>query len=139
VMKLQINIAAPLLVAVAFAIATPAWARADPTYVGVTVGYQATGAPRGMPYVSKTAAGAREGAMQSCRAHLVACASAGTSTQCIGIATGVGTKWMSAEGPDRQTAEANARAKLDELVAGLPLPDTAGVDPATTAACAWDQ
>jgi hypothetical protein len=138
-MKLKINMAAPLLVGVSFVIATPAPAGADPSYVAMTVGYQATGAPQGMPYVSTTAAGAQQGATQNCRAHLVACAPAGTSTQCIGIAISAGTKWMSAEGPDKRTAEANARAKLAELIAGLPLPDTAGLDPATTVACAWDQ
>jgi hypothetical protein len=127
-----------LLVGVAFAVATPAPAGADPAYVGVAVGYQASGAPRGLPYVSSSPAGAQQGAMQDCQAHLFACAPAGTSTQCIGIATGVGKQWDSAEGPDRPSAETNARAKLAKVAAGLPLPDTSGDEPATTAACSWD-
>jgi hypothetical protein len=135
---MEINTAVLPLLGAAIVVASPALAGADPSYVGVAVGYQASGAPRGLPYVSATAAGAQQGAVQYCESHLSACAPAGTSTQCIGIATGIGTKWMSAEGPDKATAEANARAKLGELVAGLPLPDTTEVDPATTAACAWD-
>ena len=126
-----------LLVGAAIAVATPASAGADPAYVGVAVGYQASGAPRGLPYVSSTAAGAQQGAMQDCQAHLSACAPAGTSTQCIGIATGVGKQWDSAEGPDKPAAEINARAKLAKVAAGLPLPDTSGDEPATTAACSW--
>jgi hypothetical protein len=136
---MKIKAAPPLLfVVAAIAIATPASARADPAYVGVAVGYQASGAPKGLPYVSSTAAGAQQGAMQACQAHLSACAPAGTSTQCIGIATGIGKQWDSAEGPDMPTAETNARAKLAKVAAGLPLPDTSGDEPATTAACPWD-
>jgi hypothetical protein len=127
-----------LLMGAAIAVAASAWAGADPAYVGVAVGYQASGAPRGLPYVSSTAAGAQQGALQDCQAHLSACAPAGTSTQCIGIATGVGKQWDSAEGPDKSTAETNARAKLAKVVAGLPLPDTSGDEPATTVACSWD-
>lgn len=137
-MKVKISTAAPLLVGAALAVVTPAWAGADPSYVGVAVGYQTTGAAQGMPYVSATAAGARQGAMQSCQAHLFACAPAGTSTQCIGIATGFGSKWMEAEGPDKMTAEAKARAKLLDLMSGVPLPDPTTLDPDTTAACASD-
>src|SRR5579875_3879741 len=136
---MKIKAAPPLLlVAAAIAVATPASAGAEPAYVGVAVGYQASGAPQGLPYVSSTAAGAQQGAMQHCQAQLSACAPAGTSTQCIGIATGVGKQWDSAEGPDRPTAETNARAKLAKVAAGLPLPDTTGDEPATTAACSWD-
>lgn len=135
---MKINTAAPLLVGAAIAFASQPLAGADPAYVGVAVGYQVTGAPRGLPYVSATAAGAQQGALEDCESRLSTCAPAGTSTQCIGIATGIGTKWMSAEGPDKTTAEAKARAKLGELVAGLPLPDTTELDPVTTAACAWD-
>jgi hypothetical protein len=127
-----------LLMGVAIAVVTPASAGADPAYVGIAVGYQASGAPQGLPYVSSTAAGAQQGAMQNCQAHLSACAPAGTSTQCIGIATGVGKQWDSAEGPDKPTAETNARAKLAKVAAGLPLPDTSGDEPATTAACSSD-
>jgi hypothetical protein len=127
-----------LLMGAAIAVATPASAGADPAYVGVAVGYQASGAPRGLPYVSSTAAGAQQGAMRDCQAHLFACAPAGTSPQCIGIATGVGKQWDSAEGPDKSAAQINARAKLATVVAGLPLPDTSGDEPATTAACSWD-
>jgi hypothetical protein len=136
-MKINTTAAAPLLVGAAIVVAAPALAGADPTYVGVAVGYQASGAPQGLPYVSATASGARQGAMQHCESHLSACALAGTSTQCIAIAT-AGTKWMSAEGPDEVTAQTNARAKLGELVVDLPLPDTTEVDPVTTAACAGD-
>jgi hypothetical protein len=134
---MKIKRAAPLLMGGAIVVAIPALAGADPAYVGVAVGYQASGAPRGLPYLSATAAGAQQGAMQYCRSQLSACAPAGTSTQCIGIATGIGTKWMEAEGPDKVTAEANARAKLGELAADSSFPDTT-VDPATTAVCAWD-
>ncbi|QLL09126.1 DUF4189 domain-containing protein [Mycobacterium vicinigordonae] len=134
----QASTAAALVVGAAIMVVTPAGAGADPNYVSVAVGYQPSGAPQGMPYVSATAAGARQGAMQSCQAHLSACAPAGTSTQCIGIATGFGSKWMEAEGPDRKTAEANARAKLLDLMAGLPLPDPTTLDPDTTGACAFD-
>lgn len=135
---MKIKAAPPLLlVGAAIAVATPASAGADPAYVGVAVGYQASGAPRGLPYVSSTAEGAQQGAMQDCQAHLSACAPAGTSTRCIGIATGVGAQWDSAEGPDRPTAEINARAKLAKLVAGLPLADTTTAEPVTTAACSW--
>jgi hypothetical protein len=136
---MKINAAPPLLlVGVAIAVATPASAGADPAYVGVAVGYQASGAPQGLPYVSSTAAGAQQGAMQACQAHLSACAPAGISTQCIGIATGVGKQWDSAEGSDKPTAATNARAKLAKVAAGLPLPDTSGDEPATTATCSWD-
>ena len=127
-----------LVVCVAIAVATSAPAGADAAYVGVAVGYQASGAPRGIPYVSSSPAGAQAGAMQDCQAHLFACAPAGTSSQCIGIATGVGKQWDSAEGPDRSTAETNARVKLAKVAAGLPLPDSGGDDAATTAACSWD-
>jgi hypothetical protein len=127
-----------LLVGAAMAVATPALAGADPAYVGVAVGYQVSGTPQGLPYVSSTAEGAQQGAMQNCLARLSACAPAGTSRQCIGIATGVGTQWDSAEGPDKATAETNARAKLAKVAAGLPLPDTLGDGPVTTAACSWD-
>src|ERR1700684_1488544 len=127
-----------LLVGVAIVVATPAPAGAGPSYVGVAVGYQASGAPRGLPYVSSSPAGAQQGAMQDCQAHLFACAPAGTSKQCIGIATGVGKQWDSEEGPDRSTAETNARAKLARGAAGRPLPATSGDEPATTAACSWD-
>lgn len=125
-----------LFASVAIALGTPAAAWADPSYVGVAVGYQISGAAQGMPYISETAAGAKQGAMQSCQAHLSACAPAGTSTQCIGIATGFGSKWMEAEGPDKKTAEARARAKLLDLMSGVPLPDPTTNDPDTTAACA---
>jgi hypothetical protein len=127
-----------LLMGAAIAVATPASAGGHTAYVGVAVGYQASGAPRGLPYVSSTAAGAQQGAMQDCQAHLSACAPAGTSTRCIGIATGVGKQWDSAEGPDKPAAEINARAKLAKVAAGLPLPDTSGDELATTAACSWD-
>jgi hypothetical protein len=137
-LKIYINTAALLLAGTAIAVVTSASSRADPSYVGVAVGYQISGAAQGMPYVSATAAGAKQGAMQSCQAHLSACAPAGTSTQCIGIATGFGPKWMEAEGPDRKTAEANARAKLLDLMSGVPLFDPTTSDPQTTAACASD-
>jgi hypothetical protein len=127
-----------LLVGAAIAVATPASAGADPAYVGVAVGHQVSGAPQGLPYVSSTADGAQQGAMQNCQAHLFACAPAGTSRQCIGIATGLGTQWDSAEGPDKPTAETNARAKLAKVAAGLPLPDMTADGPVTTAACSWD-
>jgi hypothetical protein len=136
---MKICAAAPLLlVGAAIAVATPASAGADTAYVGVAVGHQVSGAPQGLPYVSSTAEGAQQGAMQDCQAHLVACAPAGTSPQCIGIATGVGTQWDSAEGPDKPTAETNARAKLAKVVAGLPLPDTPVDEPVMMAACSWD-
>ena len=136
---MNIKAATPLLlVGAAIAVATSASAGADPAYVGVAVGYQASGAPKGLPYVSSTAAGAEQGALQNCQIHLSACAPAGTSTQCIGIATGVGKQWDSAEGPDKSTAESNARAKLAKVAAGLPLPDTSRDEPVTTAACSWD-
>lgn len=136
---MEIKAAAPLLLAGAvITVVNAASAGADPAYVGVAVGYQVSGAPQGLPYVSSTAAGAEQGAMQVCQTQLSACAPAGTSTQCIGIATGVGTHWESAEGPDKGTAETNARAKLAKLVASLPLPDTTADDPGTTAACSWD-
>jgi Domain of unknown function (DUF4189) len=136
---MKVKAVPPLLLAyAAIVVATPAPAGADPAYVGVAVGYQASGAPRGLPYVSSSAAEAQQGALQDCQAHLSACAPAGTSTRCIGIATGVGKQWDSAEGPDRPTAETNARAKLAKVAAGLPLPDTSGDEPVTTAACSWD-
>jgi hypothetical protein len=136
---MTLKMTAPLLLAsAAIVAATSPSAGADSAYVGVAVGYQASGAPKGLPYVSSTAAGAQQGALQSCQAHLSACAPAGTSTHCIGIASGVGTQWDSAEGPDRPTAESNARTKLAKVVAGLPLPDTSGGEPVTTAACSWD-
>ena len=126
---MKIERAVPLVLAVAgIAIATPA--SANPAYVGVAVGYQASGAPLGVPFVSATADGAQQGAMQNCQTRLSACAPAGTSTQCIGIAIGNGVRWETAEGPDTGTAEANARAKLVQLVAGLPLPDMR-IDPST--------
>lgn len=126
-----------LLVASAvIALTTPASAWADASYVGVAVGYQISGAAQGVPYISATAAGAKQGALQACQARLSACAPAGTSTQCIGIAAGFGSKWMEAEGPDRKTAEARARAKLLDLMSGVPLPDPTTNDPDTSAACA---
>lgn len=127
----------PLLLGAAITVAIAAPAGADPTFVGTAVGYQIGGIPKGSSYVSSTATGAKQGALQSCNAQLSACAPAGTSTQCLGIATGVGTHWESAEGPDKRTAEANARAKLLALVAGLPLPDTHGAVSATST-CSWD-
>jgi hypothetical protein len=45
---------------------------------------------------------------------------------------------MEAEGPDKMTAEAKARAKLLDLMSGVPLPDPTTLDPDTTAACASD-
>lgn len=130
--------ASPLLMGALIAFVTPASAGADPAYVGVAVGYQPSGAPQGLPYVSSTAAGAQQGALQACRTRLFACAAAGTSPQCIGIATGFGTHWESAEGPDTSAAMTNARDKLTKLMAGVPLPDTTGDEPRTTAACSWD-
>jgi hypothetical protein len=130
--------AAFILAGAVIAVSNSSPAGAERSYVGVAVGYQISGAAQGMSYVSATAAGAKQGAMQTCQAHLSACAPAGTSTQCIGIATGFGSKWMEAEGPDKNTAEANARAKLLDLMAGVPLPDST-VDPDTTAACASDR
>lgn len=132
---MKIEKAVPLILAV-IGIATATTASASAAFVGVAVGYQASGAPLGLPFVSSTAEAAQQGAMQSCQARLSACALAGTSTQCIGIAIGNGVRWETAEGPDKGTAEANARAKLVELVAGLPLPDMQ-LDPSTTAACPW--
>jgi hypothetical protein len=137
-MTRRISAAATIIMGTAVVVATPAVAGADPSYVGLAVGYQASGVPNGVSFVSSTAEGAQQGAMQNCRAKLVACAPVGASTQCMGIATGNGTHWDSAEGPDKNSAEANARAKLVELVAGLPVPDTSGVDPVTTGACPWD-
>lgn len=137
-MKAKLNTAAPLLVGAALAIVAPPGAGADPSYVGLAVGYQTSGAAQGVTYVSLTAAGATQGALQSCQTHLSGCAPAGTSTQCIGIATGFGSKWMEAEGPDKKIAEANARAKLLDLMSGVPLPDPTTLDPDTTAACASD-
>ena len=136
--RMTIKSAAPLLVSAVMAVATAPFAAADPAYVGIAVGFQPTGAPQGLPYVSTTAAGAQQGALQACRSRLVACAPAGTSTQCIGVA-GVGKQWQMAEGPDKSTAQSNARAALLELVADLPLPDVTSDDlVATTAACPWD-
>jgi hypothetical protein len=132
-MMMKIAKAVPLVFAIAgIALATPA--SANPAYVGVAVGYQASGAPLGLSFVSSTVEGAQQGAMQNCQTRLSACAPAGTSTQCIGIAIANGARWETAEGPDAGTAEANARAKLAQLVAGLPLPDMR-IDPSTTAAC----
>jgi Domain of unknown function (DUF4189) len=123
-------------VGAAIVIAAQPIARADPGYVGVAVGYQVSGIPAGIPYVGATAAEAKEGAMQACRTRLAACAPAGTSTQCIAVATGLGTKWMSAEGSDKKTAEANARAKLADLTTDISFPDSVGVNPEIIAACA---
>jgi len=132
---MKIEKAVPLVFAVV-GIVTATPASAKPAYVGVAVGYQASGAPLSLSFVSSTAEGAQQGALQSCRTRLSACAPAGTSTQCIGIAIGNNTRWETAEGPNTGTAEANARAKLAELVAGLPVPDMR-IDPSTTAACPW--
>jgi hypothetical protein len=132
----KLNLAAPLLVGAAIVITAQPVARADPSYVGVAVGYQASGAPTGIPYVGATASEAKQGAMQACRARLAACAPAGTSTQCIAVATGFGTKWMSAEGSDKKTAEANARAKLADLATDISFPDSTGVTPEVVAVCA---
>jgi hypothetical protein len=132
---MKIEKAAPLILAV-IGIATATPATAGPAFVGVAVGYQASGAPLGLTFVGSTAQGAQQGAMQSCQARLSACAPAGTSTQCIGIAIGNGVRWETAEGPDKGTAETNARAKLVEVVSGLPLPEL-HLDPSTTAACPW--
>ncbi|WP_368834421.1 DUF4189 domain-containing protein [Mycobacterium intracellulare] len=139
-MKVEVRMAAPLFVGAVFVgaaivIAPPAFAGAGTSYVGAAVGYQATGQPKGTFFVSATAAEAQQGALQSCHEHLAACALAETSTQCIGIATGFGTKWMTAEGPDAGTAETNARAKLAELASDLSA-DTTGLEPITRAACA---
>lgn len=135
-LNIHIETAAIVLTSAMLTLVTPAGAGAAPNYVGVAVGYQISGAAQGMPYVSATAAGAKQGAMQACQAHLTACAPAGTSTQCIAIATGFGSKWMEAEGPDRQTAEARARARLLDLMSGVPLPDPTTLDPDTSSACA---
>jgi Domain of unknown function (DUF4189) len=89
-----------------------------------------------MLYASASAAEAKQGAMQACRTRLVACAPAETSTQCIALVTGLGTKWMSAEGPDKKTAEANARAKLADLATDISFPDSTGVNPEVVAKCA---
>jgi hypothetical protein len=124
-------------VGVAIAVATSASAGADAAFVGVAVGYQASGAPKGLSFVGTTAAGAQDGALQNCQAHLSACAPAGTATRCVGIATGVGKQWDSAEGPDKTTAEANARAKLAKIASSLPLADTSG-QLTTTSMCSWD-
>lgn len=125
-----------LLVGVITAVSNPAQASAGTAYVAIAVGYDASGAPRGLPYSSATAADAQQGAIQACRSQLVSCAPAGVSTQCIGIATGFG-KWMSAEASDRAGAEAAAHAKLTQIVAALPLPAVSSLPLNTTAACAW--
>jgi hypothetical protein len=135
-MKVKLNLAAPLLVGAAIVIAAQPVARADPRYVGIAVGYQISGAPTGIPSVGATAAEAKQGAMQACRERLVACAPVGTSTQCIALVTGLGTKWMSAEGSDKKTAEANARAKLADLANDVSFPDSTGVNPEVVAVCA---
>jgi hypothetical protein len=135
-MKVKLNSAAPLLLGAAIVITAQPVARADPSYVGIAVGYQVSGAPTGILSVGATAAEAKQGAMQACLERLVACAPAGTSTQCIAVATGLGTKWMSAEGSDKKTAEANARAKLADLATDISFSDSTGVDPQVVAACA---
>lgn len=136
-MSARIYGAAPLLLGAAFAAAVSPLAGADPSYVSVAVGYQASGAPKAASSVKATAAEAKQAALQSCRAQLAACAPAGTSSQCIAIATGLGAKWTSAEGADKSTAEASARSNLTQLAIDLYSSDTE-VDPRTTAACAWD-
>jgi|SRR5271155_554815 len=135
-MRVKLNSTASLLVGAAVVITAQPVARADPSYVGIAVGYQVSGAPTGIPSVGATAAEAKQGALQSCRERLAACAPAGTSTQCIAVATGLGTKWMSAEGSDKKTAEANARAKLADLATDISFPDSTGVNPEVVAACA---
>jgi Domain of unknown function (DUF4189) len=132
----KLNAATPLLVGAAIVITAQPVARADPSYVAVAVGYQISGAPTGITFAGATAAEAKQGAMQACRTRLVACAPAGTSTQCIAVVTGLGTKWMSAEGSDRKTAEANARAKLADLATDISFPDSTGVNPGVVTACA---
>jgi hypothetical protein len=117
--------------------AVPTQAGADPAYVAVAVGYRGGGIPYGVPFVSSTAEGAKQGSLLNCRTQLASCVSAGTSTQCIAIATGLGTKWESAEGSDESAAKANARTKLADLVYQLPVPDPPGADFNTTAACPW--
>jgi hypothetical protein len=134
--KMSVKTVLPVVLAAAMtAFAAPTFAGADTVYVGVAVGYRGGGIPYGVPFVSSTAEGAKQGSMLNCRTQLASCVSAGTSTQCIGIATGLGTKWESAEGPDGSAARANARAKLADLVYQLPLPDPPGAGINTMAAC----
>ena len=125
-----------LTVSAAILITAQPVARAESGYVAAAVGYQIGGAPTGITSAGATAAEAKQGAMQACRARLVACAPVGTSTQCIAVVTGFGTKWMDAEGPDRRTAEANARAKLADLGTDISFPDSAAANPGVVAACA---
>lgn len=124
-----------LLAGAMTAVATSAPSGAGPAYVGVAVGYRGGGIPYAVPFVSSTAEGAKQGSLMNCRTQLASCVSAGTSTQCIGIATGLGTKWESAEGSDESAAKANARNKLADLVYQLPVPDPPGVEFNTVAAC----
>lgn len=131
--------AVSLLLGGVLAVAAPSSAEPGTTYLAVAVGYQPTGIPKGVPYRAATAAEAKDGAYQLCRQRLSACAPAGTSTQCLAVATGAGTRWMSAEGPDKTTAEANARTQLIDLVSSLPLSDTLGVDAYAAAACVGDE
>ncbi|MDT5310696.1 MAG: hypothetical protein QOE48_6420, partial [Mycobacterium sp.] len=71
---MKLNAAALLLAGVAIVITVQPVARADPSYVGAAVGYQISGAPTGITFAGATAAEAKQGAMQACRARLVACA-----------------------------------------------------------------
>ena len=133
---MKLNSAALLLPVAAILITAQPVARADPRYVAAAVGYQVSGAPNGILYAGATAAEAKQGAMQACRTRLVACAPAEISTQCLAVVTGLGTKWMAAEGSDKKTAEANARAKLADLETDISFPDSTGVNPDVVAVCA---
>jgi hypothetical protein len=135
--KVSVKTVLPVLLAAAMtAFAAPTFAGAETVYVGVAVGYRGGGIPYGVPFVGSTAEGAKQGSLLNCRTQLASCVSAGTSTQCIGIATGLGTKWESAEGPDESAAKANARSRLADLVYQLPVPDWPGAGINTMAACA---
>lgn len=135
---MKLSAPATLLIGGALVVASPGVAVADTAYVGLAVGYQISGIPQGVSYVGDSAADAKKGALAQCSQRLSACAPAGTSTQCLAVATGAGTRWMEAEGPDRSAAEANARTRLIEFAQGLPLAMTLEVTPAATGACAWD-
>jgi len=137
--NMKIKMAASLLlVCASSAVAAPSLATADPVYLAVAVGYQASGTPQGIPYVGATPAEAKEQALWNCKTRLVACAPGKTSTQCLGIAVGVG-RWEIAEGPDKNAAKINARDLLAEIAGGVPLPDNPnGLDPIVKASCSWD-
>ncbi|ORA11425.1 hypothetical protein BST14_18625 [Mycobacterium arosiense ATCC BAA-1401 = DSM 45069] len=121
----------------ALIVAVPGLASAQPRYVGVVIGYGAAGLPQATSSVGASAQEASQGALLKCHERLATCALAATSTQCIGVAIGFGTKWMDAEGPDRRSAEANARARLAEMASDMSS-DIPELPPVISSSCASD-